>query len=227
MKQVFVILIAALVLVPSIGHAQKKKKKKKSKNKVENAKGFDAGTYKEGTYKNNFFDFSITIDETWSVQSQESWEDMVESGLQIMDGDKKTMDKLLDISKITTLNLLTAMQHPYGAPVDFNPSILIIAENISTTPGIATGKDYQWHAQRALSVAMPSAELGPLNEIDLNGVIFGVMDITSETMGIEVKQQYWSIVRDGFALSFVITYNDEDQYLLLKAMLNTLAFGNN
>ncbi len=61
-------------------------------------------------------------------------------------------------------------------------------------------------------------------EVSLGNKKFYSMNATISTSGIALTQTYYSTVVQGFALSIIISYMDEEQHQELLKALSTLSF---
>ena len=96
------------------------------------------GYLENDVYVNEFFGFSLPIPENWSVQNRDQLEMIKSAGEELM-GDSKEVKYAQKESAKNTYYLLTIFKYELGTPVDFNPSIIIIGENVSHSPGIKSG----------------------------------------------------------------------------------------
>ena len=186
---------------------------------------FDYGHIEDGKYVNSFFKFEITLPDGWVVQSQEQMDNLTEKGTELAFGENKFKKAVVKASLINTANLLQAFQYELGAPVDFNPNISIVAENISNTPGIKTGGDYLFHLRKMLKESLLDVE--HVDENFEKETIGGRTDFYKMKVTINYLQKanqiVYATISNGFSLCIVITSNDEVQQQMLKT-INTIKF---
>ncbi len=111
---------------------------------------FDYGSVENGVYQNEYFGFSMNLPADWVVQTQEQTENLANTGKDLVAGDDANMKAIIKASEINTANLISVFQYEVGSTVDYNPSIVIVAENIINSPGIKTGSDYLFHAKKVM-----------------------------------------------------------------------------
>jgi hypothetical protein len=192
----------------------------------ENLSNFDYGTTEENIYSNSFFDFTMTLPADWVLQSVEETENIMEEGRKLVAGDDKNLESVLKAAEINTANLLVIYQYEMGAAVDYNPSLMLMAENLRNAPGIKNGADYLFHARKFLSQGQ--IQYDHLDEefekVDINGMTFHLMNTNINYMGYDIKQKYYSTVLNGFSLNMIITYVYDDQKSELEQSINSLTF---
>jgi hypothetical protein len=186
----------------------------------------DFGTLKNSVYQNNYFGFSVTIPKDWSAQDQEAQQQIQAEGRTMVAGNDKNLNAAFQrASELQTVNLFAVFKYPRGSPVPFNPAILAIAERVRQLPGIQRGKDYLFHARELLkSSRIQVSFTKDFYTERLGGVDFDVMDAELEIRGIMVKEKYYAVIRKGYALGFVVTYQTDEQESLQHKVLETMTF---
>lgn len=185
---------------------------------------FDYGHVENDKYINAFFGLELAIPEDWVVQSKEQTEEITNLGKDIMAGDDKNLKAVLDASEINSANLLTVFNHEVGAAVDYNPSFMLVAENLKNAPGIKTGGDYLFQTRKLLENSQ--MEFGHIDEEFarevINNVEFDTMNCTINYMGFVIHQKYYSTIQNGFCLSVLISFVEEHQKTDLVEVVNSL-----
>lgn len=101
---------------------------------------FAYGRIENNKYSNSFFKFEITIPKNRIVVTNDLTENLTQTGKGLKkENDTKT--KAVKVSEIFTFNLLAAYKYKPDSVVDFNPSIMIVVENVENAP-IETGSDH-------------------------------------------------------------------------------------
>lgn len=187
---------------------------------------FDYGHVEKGVYRNNYFNFSIVLPANWVVQSKEQIEDITKTGKDLITGDDEKMKAILKASEVNSANLMAVFQYELGTPVDYNPSIMIIAENIKRFPGIKNGSDYLFQSQKLLKKSQFKYDYlsDKFENIKIDNIDFFKMDAYLNLMGTEVRQEYYSTVMDGFSLNLIISYNSDEQKTMLMNSINSMEF---
>lgn len=160
-------------------------------------------------YTNEYFRFTLPIPEDWHVE-------LSTSGL---GNANKNED---DDANFYTL--CTMKRYRDSEVFSFNPSILVLAENVSQNPEVTSGEDYlnitKTHLIKQKTPYLFTENIG--SEI-LGGLIFETLT-TQVASGFGIQQKYYCAVHDGYALIFIITYNEEIDKGTLLRCLYTLNF---
>ena len=105
---------------------------------------------------------------------------------------------------------------------------MIIAENIKNAPGIKNGSDYLFQAKRLIQQTQLKYEyLSEKFDLEkINEVEFYKMNTRVNYLDLDIKQEYYSTVLNGFSLNFIISYISDDQKEVLISSINLLTFNN-
>lgn len=185
----------------------------------------DFGTIENSTYTNNYFGLSVKLPPEWSVQDQKAQNKLMELGTKMISSEDKNLNVAIKALEQKTINLFAVFQHPVGAPVNFNPSIVCIAERVRETPGIKSGKDYLFHFRKTLeSSQMKFAFPKEVTTEKLGGRDFYVLYSEMPIAGMIVRQKSYATVTKGYALTFAISFTNEEEQTALDNVLSTVAF---
>ena len=185
----------------------------------------DSGTFKDSVYRNKYFGLTLTVPSEWSIQDQESRQQIMDRGVKMVGGEDKNLKAAIKASELQTVNLLTAFKHPVGTPVSFNPNISCVAERVRHMPGIKRGKDYLFHSRRLLeSSQMDVSFPRDISAEELGGANFDVMYTEMALAGMTVRQKYYATVVKGYALAFVVSFTTEEEEAALQSILESVAF---
>ncbi len=186
-------------------------------------KAIDFGSYKNGVYTNSFFDLKVTLPKDWSVMGDEARIALMKQGSKIVAGDDKNLKAVMKASDLQSVNLLTCSEKPLGAAIDFNSSIMILAESVKHMPGIKRGSDYHFHSkkllkQSAMSVSFPR----DIYEEKISDKSFDVMDMEMFAAGQTIQQKQYIRIMNGYAFVIIMTYKDDSGFKKLKKILNKI-----
>jgi hypothetical protein len=162
----------------------------------------------------------------WLVQSKEQTEHIANRGKKLIAGDDDNMKAVIAASEINIANLLAAFQYEVGSAVEFNPSIMLVAENIKNAPGVKKGSDYLFQAKRILENAQFKYDYlsKEFENEAIGGAEFYKMYARLNHMGLEIKQIYYSTILNKFSFNVIISYvSDKQKKELIKA-INTMKF---
>jgi len=186
-------------------------------------KSFDYGSTEDGFYTNDYFNFEFKYNTDWTVLSKEETNQVIAHGQEMM-GDDELTNKLIDAAKINTAYLFTIFKEPVGSPVEFNPSMMIIAENLNNAPGITTPEDYSKAAKIQLGRIDLPYEFDETEKIKLGNQDASLFVAHLDGGTLNVSQNYYTILKDGFSVSFILSYNSEKELAELKAMIESVVF---
>jgi len=184
--------------------------------------GFDYGKIKDNTYKNDFFDIEITFNTEWFVQSKEQERTIMKQGVDLIkDEDLKP---LIEASKVNTAQLITILKYEFGSAVDSNPSFMALAENVKNFPGIKRGKDYLFHSKKLLQKSLPDkcSFEKDFYEKSIGNMEFDVMEVKINHLNQTIIQEYFSTIKKGFCLSFIISYSNDEEKKELYSIIDKI-----
>ena len=188
---------------------------------------FDYGKVYQNTYFNKYFNFEIDLPEDWVVQSQEQTKQLTEMGKDLAIGDNEQLEAIVNAAEINTAYLLSVFQYEVGSAVDFNPSLMILAENVMAAPGVKKGSDYLFQARKMMKQSqVPYDYLSEeFEEEVINGISFYTLEASITTVGQKVKQVYYSTIAKRFSLSVIISYGTEEQKEILLQTIQSMRLG--
>ena len=194
----------------------------------DNPMDFDYGRVESNKYVNSYFGFEIKLPIDWIIQSKEQLANTFETGKKLVAGDDSNMKAVIKASEVNTANLLAVNQYPKGAAVEYNPSIVIIAENVKNAPGIIKGSDYLFHARRLMMQSQFKYDYldEQFEKEIISGIDFYKMNAGIKYLGLDIKQVYYTTVLKGFSLSIIISFNNDKQKEELLNSIKSIKIGN-
>jgi len=187
--------------------------------------GFDLGVVDDGVYTNNYFGMKVKFNPDWAVQDQESMNDLAKLGAAKVSGNSDLSEAQLEASMVNTAYLLTVFEHEPGSAVDFNPSFMVIAENIKNYPGIKTGSDYLFHARKLLIQSNLGYDISEeVTTRNVGGIDFDVLTATREIMDLTIVQEYLSTISKNFSLNMIMTYVTDENKKALYSIADEVSF---
>jgi len=143
----------------------------------------------------------------------------------MLTGDDKNLEAIVKASELQSVHLLSVFEHPLGTPVPYNLSISCIAERVSHLPGIRTGEDYHFHAKKLMKSGKIDFSFPKEVYPDkISGVDFYVMSVEITVPAFTVKQEYYTTIMKGYALSFIISFTKDEERNTLINILKTMTF---
>ena len=153
------------------------------------------GEIRDGVYTNAYFNMRIQAPQDWSIQIQAA----------------------------QTVNLFSFFKFEQGAPVDFNPSVISVAERIAQLPGIQRGGDYLHHVKQVLKAGQLAYQFPQdMHEMNISGVTFDVLPAYIDLGAVRVYQDYYAAKIKDYALSFVLSYSNEAEKQELETLVKSM-----
>ena len=189
-------------------------------------KDFDYGKVENNKYLNSFFGFKMELPSDWEVQTKEQMENLAKMGKELVAGNDKNMKAIIKASEINSANLLAVFKYEVGAAVDYNPNLMLVAENLKNAPGIKTGSDYLFQTRRLLKQSQIQYDYidEEFQKEVINNQEFYLMNASINYMGLSIKQVYYSTIQNGFCLSAIISFIDDEQKTDLEKVVNSMKF---
>jgi hypothetical protein len=164
----------------------------------------DDGQVKDGVYLNLFFSFAFTYPKDWVVHDEAINERIRERAKE-----EAAKSGTLSQQKNTYL-LFTASRYPRGTPgIALNPTVGVIAENITPVPRNYTGKDYLLSVRQLQVKRGKRPLLNEPVEFRIAGLQFFRDDYSAEVNGVSLRTAVFVTLKKGYALAF--SFNGEDQ----------------
>lgn len=209
-KSVFVIVLAALV---SIACTESGSDSPVTVNSSGN------------TYVNGFFGMTVEKPADWYAQSAEEAILLQQQGNRMLAGDDKNMKAMIDAALETSLPLFGFFEFPPGTPGKMNPNVLSVAENIKMYPGITEPCDYVNAVKEILARGQLNYEFGSeCQNTTVGGKRAGYLDATLKVADFTVSQRYHALLTDGYAVSVIQTYTDDQSRQNVENVLSSLRF---
>ncbi|HEX7712918.1 MAG TPA: hypothetical protein VF531_02755 [Bacillota bacterium] len=185
----------------------------------------DYGSIENSVYRNDYLGMSLPIPGDWQVQGEAVVKQMLESGKEVLPDEDKKVQAALDAAEQSSLVLLTVFRYPLGTQVEYNPSMVWVAEKVELYPGIQVGKDYLLNVKRIMESGQVQFQFNKeIYPQVLGGVNFDTLETQVSIAQMTVYQRYYATVRKGYAISFVISYTTEDEAKMLENILTGLKF---
>jgi len=130
---------------------------------------------------------------------------------------------MAEASKQTTSSIFMMFKDPPGTPVEFNPSVIGVAESVLMSPGVKSGKDYFFHARKVMEQSSIAPEIiGDYSTRKIGGQMFDRMETRLDANGITVNQRLYAAKHDNHIILIVQSYKDETQEKETAAVLDSI-----
>ena len=188
-------------------------------------KSFDYGKIDNGVYTNNYFDFEIPVPRDWAVQNKEQVEQLQKTGEELVSEGNKELGAKIKAADVRTAILLTVFKNKTDSVTEkFNSSFIILSENLGGMP-IKKGSEYLSHSKEIMQQSNMSYQFAPSYATEkIGNRDFDRMDVSLGGQSPNVHQSYYSLIDRDFALSVIISYEDEEQKAELKKIINKIKF---
>ncbi len=169
------------------------------------------------------FGITVTPPEGWHTMDFDQLNNLVDTGTDVVTAGQDDLRAMIEASEKNSYNLFAILQYESGAPVDENPNVMGMAENISAAPGVKRGKDYFFHAKKIMAQGNPTFvfEEGYKTRM-IGGVEFDQMDLTMEIVGISAKQSYYAAKYENFIVTVVQTYMSDEGKEATSGIIDTI-----
>jgi len=184
---------------------------------------FDYGTMENGVYTNDFFKFRMPYDDTWNIQSLEQMNRTAQQGADmVINEDVKAA---IEAAEVKTANLFAAYRYPLENPVEYNYSIIVLAENTNMFPQVKRGSDYLDEAKKLMGQTVVDYEFpDAYTTTNIGNKSFDVMSVTGNYMGGQFKQEYMTTLLNGFSFSIILSYESNEQKQVLQNVVDQMTF---
>lgn len=189
---------------------------------------FDYGHIENNKYINKYFDYEMTFPLKWHVQNQNQMKELQKNGNEIFNDGTENSKAFIKAAEVNTANLIGVFKYELGTNMSqFNPCILVIAENVKLYNGIRSGKDYLQAAMEMFKMQknVTYQYMDTIYEtVKIDTKQFYKMKTIIAIRGLEIKQEYYSIVMKGFAFNFIISFISDEQKEELLKIVNSMNF---
>jgi len=177
----------------------------------------------DGKYTNEFFGLTLEIPDGWAVASDDSQKHVREVGENVAVGDDPAMKAAVEAARKTTFQLLMVSEFPLGAAVEFNPSLILMAERVAHAPGVKSGKDYLYHTSNGLMrTALPYELVREAYPTTLGSEKWHRADFVIRNPHLPIEQSYFAIHRGEFVLSVILSAATDEQMAELERIAGSI-----
>jgi hypothetical protein len=184
---------------------------------------FDYGSIKEDMYDNTFFKFKFPVNPDWYVLDNEETDMIYKVGTEIAAGENNSLKKKLEASDINLAKLFTAFREEPGTNIQYNPSLVINAENLKNAFSVKSTLDYLVQAKKILEQTEMQIEyIEEKEHIRIGSQDFSFIKLENTFNGLVITQDYYVTIKNGFALLVIMSYVDEEGKTEAYEMFNKL-----
>ena len=177
----------------------------------------DDAQFKDGVYYNRFFNFGFTYPKDWVVHDQS-----VNNRIHERSREEAAKTGALAQWK-NTYPLLTVTRHPRATPnIAVNPAVFVVAEKITQWPGNPGAKEYLLSLRDAKAKRGVHATLKEPADFRVANFQFLRDDYSGEVNGVAMRQSIFVTIKQGYAIVFSFTAEDEKKVAEMAQAMNTI-----
>ncbi|MEO1241663.1 MAG: hypothetical protein AAFX54_07110 [Pseudomonadota bacterium] len=189
---------------------------------TEKAEAYASST-DENTLNSTRFGISVRHPDGWYSLDYDQLNGLLEIGADVATKGNDDLDKVIEATKKNNYNIFAIMQHEPGTPVEENPNVIGLAENVSLAPGIKRGSDYFFHARKLMEQANPNSIFAEAYETRIiDGVEFDQMDVTVEMAGVVTAQSYYAARNNDFVILIIQSYVSNEGKTATDEVIDTI-----
>ena len=154
---------------------------------------------------------------------------LMKQGMEAMDegsiGNQVEMKRLGEMVKITNVDLFFAARHSFEQAMEqevSNPVISVAVENLGEFANQVDLPRYVNITRQNLAKAIPGVIIKSQTNKLINGQEFASVQFQFSIEGISILQENLICLKNGFAMSFALTFNDDSEKQQLDAIMATL-----
>ena len=186
-------------------------------------KPVDLGGWQGSQYFNRYFGLTVTIPDGWQSVDRETMRQVAKMGAKLLKSNKE-LARALESGDIS-LQLFMFSEHAMGAPVEFNHNMVCSIDKMSRFPGLRTAQDIHTQLRKQLSRIRIKVKTDAGGPVTLGSNTYHMTAGSMRVAGMEVSQEYYTIVKKGYALTFILSFTDgSDGYDMLKEALTDVTF---
>jgi hypothetical protein len=188
----------------------------------------DEGEVHENVYTNRFYGMRYEFPQGWVVHGDETKKRVLELGRNMIAGDDPVRKSTVEVAEKHTQMLLSVFQYPVGTPVDYNPMIQVMSEDVAFAPGIRTGKEYLQNVIKVLQASSVPVEIeGEPTARDVAQRQFFYLHTILHVKDKLIYESFCATIVQGHALGFLFATGSPETRELLEKTLTTVQFRTN
>lgn len=178
----------------------------------------NAGTLAGSTYTNSYFGLKLSFPDGWEVQDDRIKQRLHDRGKETTRFDDSKKQAQLDESVANTANLLTLFETPFILP--YRAKLICVVEKI---PAGVRFTEISY-ATSLKTVLIEHSKIKYVLEKDIrtemiDGVPFTAIDFTVTRESGRSHQKYYTQIRKGYVLCFILSYASKRQLRAVKKIL--------
>jgi hypothetical protein len=185
-------------------------------------KPMDLGQWTGGQYYNEYFGLTISAPDGWVPVTRATMRKLGKEAAKFIGKKDKELARMLDSGAIDSYQLFMFAQHELGTPVEFNHNLVCSIDRL--TSKVKTPPQVMQEIKKTLR-RLGIRTNGPEETVTIGSNTFQKLGGTFSVHGTDVSQEYYILLKNGYALTFVLSFGEGDPaYDTLVESLETLTF---
>jgi hypothetical protein len=185
----------------------------------------DQGTLANNIYSEHFFGIQVSIPFNWQVQNEDKLRVLTDSSSSIIAQSNPEMKTISDSAKDNTIQLLTVLRNPANDSAAFNPSFVLLAEQL---PEKASKMDEKVYLRLTIEQLKKTGLYEGIDtgarKVTVGGKEFFSLAVTTAWGETVVEQDFYVMITKGYALVLITSYANAQQQDDLFGMLASVKF---
>lgn len=178
------------------------------------------GRMDDTIYINPYFGFKFSVLSSWTIKNKKQIDFVLTKGKEVITFKDELVNSTVDKMDLSSNTLLMISRYKTGV---FNPSLIIMAEEVSMFSSTKTGKDYLFQVKRQLENSNLNMIVNELKDgLTLSDIKFDKLDCFSEINKTHLT--YYCSIQKNHALVFIITYMENEDHVALLNMIKSTQF---
>lgn len=188
---------------------------------ISNSSSFFGGV-KDNVYKNDFFGFKMNSPTQLYLLNQDQITTVREGGQKILLTENERNNKLIEEAGQKELTLYTAAEKPFGTEKNSSLSITVRKQ-----PSLEITSEMIATATKNLLLANPKIKIvQDTKNINLGGAKFSTIELQLNFVESPINQKIYMTMRQGYTVTFVLTYTSGNSLQLFEKLIQSLRFTN-
>lgn len=178
------------------------------------------------TYTNDYFGLTFKVPSDWVIATEKEKDELIKNTNAALAGNDANLKSQLDYAMVRVLYLVMVSKYPMNSSTN-NPNLQCYAENLSMISGginIKSGREYLSASVEQMKAMGAPYTFSDITSEELGGVQFDLLITSGSANGMTFKQKFYSTVMNGYAMNFVITYTNDEDFEVLDDMLKSVEF---
>ncbi len=168
--------------------------------------------------------FGITAEKPagWFSPTQEMQDALLDQAAKVVSHGNDALAGKIEVAMPRSSQIFAMFKYEPGAAVESNPSVIAMAENVSLSPGLKTGKDYFFHFRKLAVTGNSQYEFKEESTLTIGGKDFDRLDLTLTLNGQSTDQSYYAARFGDEVILFIQSYKSEQERAETDAIIRSI-----